>query len=166
MSKPITTPQPGLVAVWSLAGNANDVVGPYEGTTSGSTGFLTFPVAPNCGSTTSTTLCLRNRFSVTAKWRTDPPGTLPNGQAQVAGVPNSGSGLFQFFSPDNWEIMLKVLDGCGLNNRFWVFSAATTNVYYRLDVLDVKAGAQRIYFNYPGPPAPAVTDVDALATCP
>ena len=39
-------------------------------------------------------------------------------------------------------------------------------VFYRMTVYDIHAGAQKIYFNYPGPPAPAVTDVTAFATCP
>jgi hypothetical protein len=63
-------------------------------------------------------------------------------------------------------VMVKVLNGCGLNNRWWLFSAATTNVFYRLEVTDVTTGTSKIYFNYPGPPAPAVTDTDAFATCP
>ncbi|HEX7807927.1 MAG TPA: LamG domain-containing protein [Thermoanaerobaculia bacterium] len=168
MSHEITAPETGLVAVWPLDGNVADVTGPHDGSTAGtSVAFLTAPVALNCGSTTATHLCLRDRFSINARWRTDPaPGSLTNGQAQVAGVPNAGSGLFQFFAPDNWEIMVKALDGCGLNNRYWVFSAATTNVFYRLDVTDVRTGKSKIYFNYPGPPAPAVTDTDAMATCP
>lgn len=168
MSSEITAPQEGLVAVWPFNGNAADVTGPYDGSTTGTgVAFLTAPVAPNCGANTATHLCLRNRFSISARWRTDPaPGSLTNGQAQVAGVGNTGSGLFQFFSPDNWEVMVKALDGCGLNNRYWIFSAATTNVFYRLDVTDVKTGKSKIYFNYPGPPAPAVTDTDAMATCP
>jgi len=168
MDNPINAPQGGLIAVWSLAGNAQDVVGPYDGSVQGAgVGFLTFPVALNCGATTATAHCLLNRFLITARWRTNPlPGSLTDGQAQTAGCANSGSGLFQFFSPNNWEIMVKALNGCGLNNRYWIFSAATTNVFYRMEVLDVQAGVQKIYFNYPGPPAPAVTDVNAFATCP
>ena len=81
-------------------------------------------------------------------------------------VASSNSGIFWFFSSDNWEVMVKVLNACGLNNRYWVFSAATTNEFYRMEVFDVRAGVNKIYFNYPGPPAPAVTDVDAFATCP
>lgn len=167
-NREITTVEAGLVGVWPFNGNAADVIGPHDGALTGTgVAFLTFPVAPNCGVSTATSLCLRNRFAISARWRTDPePGSLTNAQAQVAGAANAGSGLFQFFSPDNWEIMVKALDGCGLNNRYWIFSAATTNVYYRLEVLDVKTGTQKIYFNYPGPPAPAVTDTSALAVCP
>jgi hypothetical protein len=162
-----TAAESGLVAVWSLNGNANDVIGPFDGSTTGTeVGFLTSPVAANCGNNTATSLCLLDRFSISARWRTDPAGTLTNDSAKVAGAANDGSGLFQFFSPDNWEILVKSLNGCGLNNRYWLFSAATTNVFYRMEVLDVKTGTQKIYFNYPGPPAPAVTDTDAFATCP
>ena len=62
--------------------------------------------------------------------------------------------------------MVKTVNACGFNNRYWAFSAGTTNVFYRLEVLDVRAGVNKIYFNYPGPPAPAVTDTAAFATCP
>ena len=168
MDNPINAAQAGLVAVWALDGNPQDVVGPHDGSLQGGgVGFLTFPVALDCGANTATTLCLLDRFVITARWRTNPlPGTLTDGQAQVAGCANQGSGLFQFFSPNNWEIMVKALNGCGLNNRYWIFSAATTNVFYRMEVFDIRSGTQKIYFNYPGPPAPAVTDTDAFATCP
>lgn len=168
LNERITSAQPGLVAVWSLDGNASDIIGARDGALGGAgVAFLTAPVAVNCGVSTATTLCLNNRYTVRAFWRTNAtPGTHYDGQAQVASCPNPGSGLFWFFAPTNWEVMVKVLNGCGLNNRWWVFSAATTNVYYRLEVTDVTSGAQKIYFNYPGPPAPAVTDTDAFATCP
>lgn len=168
MSQPITAAQPGLVGVWALNGNANDVIGPFDGSlVNTGVGFLTFPVALNCGSGSATSLCLQDRFLINSRWRTNPaPGTLTDGDGHVVGCPNEGSGLFWFFSANNWEVMAKVIDGCGLNDRYWVFSAATTNVFYRLEVLDVRSGVQKIYFNYPGPPAPAVTDVNAFATCP
>lgn len=161
---PITTAQTGLVAVWAAGGPA-DVVGPYDGARVGSLPAMTFPVAANCGSGSATSLCLNDRHAVSVRWRTDPPGgTL--GTGQVAPLTTEESGLFWFFGPNNWEVMVKVLNGCGLNDRWWVFTAATTNVYYRLEVFDIRAGVNKVYFNYPGPPAPAVTDVSALATCP
>jgi hypothetical protein len=167
LSVEIASAQDGLVGVWPFNGSAADVVGPHGGSTTGAgVGFLTFPIAANCGANTATSLCLLNRFRVTARWRVDDPGTLTNAPASVAGAANAGSGLFQFFGPDNWEILVKALDGCGVNNRYWLFSAATTNVFYRLDVTDVVGGKQKIYFNYPGPPAPAVTDVSAFLSCP
>lgn len=58
--------------------------------------------------------------------------------------------------------MVKALNGCSLNSRYWVFSASTTNLFYRLYVFDVTSGVGKTYFNYPGPPAPAVTDAHAF----
>lgn len=163
----VNTGQPGLIAVWALNGNGNDVFGNYNGSTQGSgVNVANFAVTSDCGSSTATTLCLLDRFQIQSFWRTDPAATPVDGQGQVVSVANEGSGLFWFFSAQNWEIMIKALNGCGLNNRYWIFSAATTNVFYRVEVTDVTAGERKIYFNYPGPPAPAVTDTSAFATCP
>lgn len=163
---PITTAQPGLVSVWGLNGNANDPVGGHNGSVGGSgVNYFTFPVAISCGSSTATSLCLDGRFAVSIQFRTGAPGTA-QGTAQTVPFTTSNSGLFWFFSSTNWEVMVKTLNGCGLNNRYWVFSAATTNVFYRMEVFDIRAGVNKVYFNYPGPPAPAVTDTSAFATCP
>jgi hypothetical protein len=167
LNKRITVAQPGLIAVWPLNGNGQDIIGSRDGATGGSgTGFLTFPPSAGCGLSTVNALCLNGRFSIISKWRTNPtPGTPIDGNAFVVGS-GASSGLFWFFSAENWEVMAKVLNGCGLNNRYWYFSASATNVFYRIEVTDVVQGEAKIYFNYPGPPAPAVTDTDAFATCP
>jgi hypothetical protein len=156
----------GLVAVWHLDASAVDAVGGHNGTLAGSgVHYFTFPATLSCGSSSSSALCLDGRFFVTARFRTGAPGTAES-PATTAACSNPASGLFWFFSPDNWEVMVKTVNACGLNSRYWVFSAATTNVFYRLEVFDVRAGVNKIYFNYPGPPAPAVTDTDAFVTCP
>jgi ELWxxDGT repeat protein len=105
-------------------------------------------------------LCLQNgRFelSVTAQ-----------GQHLVEGsrvLASAESGVFSFFAPNNWELLVKVLDGCTINQRFWVYSAAATDVPFTLKVLDRATGEQREY-SHPGfaPAAPAL-DSDAFATC-
>jgi hypothetical protein len=167
LDETITSAQPGLVAVWPLDGDADDALGSHDGSqVGGGMDFGNFPGLANCGAGDATTLCLADRFRITADWRTNPlPGSAPDGAAQVLPTGNEGSGIFTFFGVNNWEIMVKALDGCGLNDRYWIFSAATTNLYYRLDVTDVVGGKAKIYFNYPGPPAPAVTDTSAFATC-
>ena len=161
---PITSAQPGLVAVWPLDANAIDVVGGHNGSIVGGLGFLNFPVVLNCGTGSATSACLNTRFSASIQFRD--PNTGVYGQAQVVSCPNPDSAIFWFFASNAWEVMVKTVNGCALNNRYWAFSAATTNVFYRLTVTDVRAGAAKIYFNYPGPPAPAVTDTAAFATCP
>jgi len=158
--------QPGLVALWPLNNNTNDVVGGHNGTLQGSATYGFNGTGPSCApAASSTALCLLDRFLIKVK---DRVGVQSNAEAvaNVVPVANPGSGLFWFFGPDNWEVMVKALDGCGLTNTYWIFSAATTNVFYRMDVYDYHTGTQKIYFNYPGPPAPAVTDTNAFATCP
>jgi len=111
-----------------------------------------------------TTLCLRDgRFEVQVDWR-DFQGTL--GVGRVVPVDSVDSGLFWFFDADNWEMLVKVLDGCGINDRFWVFSAATTDVEFTLRVTDTSSGLVKTYFNPSGVAAAANTDTDAFATCP
>jgi len=165
INKTISTPQTGLVAVYHLDGSANDAIAGHHGTTAGTAGFLTSPVALSCGSTTSSALCLSgNRFLVSSKWWTISDGNRGNGTI----VPGSSadSGNVWFFGPNNWELLVKVLDGCPVNNRKWVFSAATTDQHYVLVVTDVKSGQTKRYFNYGGNAAPAITDTEAFATCP
>ncbi len=164
---PLSTPQPGLVAVWPFQ-SLNDPVGGHNGTLvnedAGVSAIglisLGYPLGP-CSGIFDTELCLNNRFSISARFRVGAPGTAED-DAHTVNVPNPGSGLFWFFAPDNWEVMVKEINGCGLNNHHWIFSAATTNVFYRLTVYDNSHAEQKIYFNYPGPPAPAVTDINAF----
>jgi len=109
-------------------------------------------------------LCLnRGRFEVSAQWQ-DFSGNTGGGHVVPLGSPDSG--LFWFFSDTNWEVLVKVLDGCGLNDRFWVFAAATTDVQYTLRVHDTVSGVAREYVNPLGAAADAITDTDAFATCP
>jgi predicted esterase len=113
---------------------------------------------------TATRLCLAGgRFAVEAHWRT-PQGTA--GPARVAEARGPDSGLFWFFRPDNWELQVKVLDGCSLTGRYWVFAAAATNVEYDLTVTDVTSGEHADYHHDAGPPAPASTDTLALHVSP
>lgn len=108
------------------------------------------------------TLCLQGgRFQVQVDWRAG-----PSGRGQVVPGATDDSGLFWFFSPNNWEILIKVLDGCGINGHYWVFAAATTDVEYTIRVTDTANGTVKTYFNPLGRSAPAITDSEAFATCP
>ena len=162
INEPILADTTGLVATWGLNANANDVTGDHNGAGVGGPGYLTFPVAPFCVPS-ATTLCLDDRFAVSAEWRNYSDVT---GVASVASCGSDDSGLLWFFNPQNWEVLIKSVDGCGLNNRYWIYSAATTDVFYRITVTDVVAGASKTYFNYLGEPAKANNDSDAFATCP
>lgn len=112
-----------------------------------------------------TTLCLNDdRFKAEVAWRI-PNGNQGSGRAvPVPTAPDSG--LFYFFEAANIEMLVKVLDACPLNNRFWVFYAATTNVQFTLTVTDTQTGAVKVYFNPLNQAAAPVQDTSAFATCP
>ncbi len=109
------------------------------------------------------TVALRSgRFEVRVDWK-DHDGLTGVGRP-VPGASESTT-LFSFFGRDNWELMVKVLDGCALNDHFWVFTAASTDVEYSLEVTDTSTGEVRTYANQLGQRAPATTDVEAFETC-
>lgn len=113
---------------------------------------------------TSTSLCLnQGRFKVEVAWRNF-EGQTGSGFRAPGGTADSG--LFYFFQPDNLELLVKVIRGCDLNSRYWVFAAATTNVEYTLKVTDTQENVVKTYFNPLGRSAPAITDTEAFATCP
>jgi hypothetical protein len=86
----------------------------------------------------------------------DPPH---GGRASLVAPPSRDSALFYFFSPANWEVMVKVLDGCTINQHYWVYGAASTDVGYTVEVRDTAgAGRLRSYRHAAGTPAPAITD--------
>lgn len=124
-------------------------------------------IAPVSGCAQSSTVhCLSDeRFKARIHWRTTFGTRGPAPAVHAASTDDSG--LFYFFNQDNWEVLLKVLNACtGTPPRFWVFSAATTNVEYTITVTDTDAQVARSYFKPQGPPAPAITDTGAFATCP
>jgi hypothetical protein len=107
-------------------------------------------------------LCLRDRrFTVDVTWE----AAGASGRGQLAANATADSGLFWFFDAANWELLVKVLDGCSVNDRFWVFAAATTDVAYVLTVTDTRTGQSKRYENPTGTTARAIADTDALAVC-
>ncbi|MES1245986.1 MAG: fibronectin type III domain-containing protein [Acidobacteriota bacterium] len=119
------------------------------------------PVGP-CVADAHTLCLLGDRFRVQVAWETTDGAT---GQASVVPGASDNSGVLWFFNEDNWEMLLKVIDGCTVTNHYWVFFAATTNVEFVVTVTDTQTGAVKTYLNPQGNSADAVTDTNALA-CP
>ena len=128
-----------------------------------------------CASTTpfncvddSTTLCLdRGRYAVRAGWNDGSEVQLAkvarlNGQD----IKTDNQGLMYFFDANNWELMVKVLDGCHINDHKWLFGSANTNIEYTLWVADSQTGEVLCYDNPVGMAAMTVADTQAFATCP
>jgi hypothetical protein len=109
-----------------------------------------------------TTLCLQgNRFAVTMDFDSE----FEDGQA-VGQRETIDSGLFWFFRPSNIEALVKVLDGCDVNDHYWVFLAAATDVGFDLTVTDTLSGEFKTYSNEQGNDAEPRLDTAAFMTCP
>ena len=111
----------------------------------------------------STTLCLNgNRFKVTATFQIQGGAVTP---AQVVEM-TEDTGYLWFFQSTNVEVVLKVLNGCSINSRYWVFAAGLTNVRVVITVTDVQTGTVRTYTNPLNTAYAPVQDTGAMAVCP
>ncbi len=120
-------------------------------------------LSSNPGGGSPNTVFLRdNRFTVDVEW-TDSDNVSGPGRLITQ---SDDSALLYFFSESNWEMLIKVLDGCAINDRNWVFYAATTDVAFTLTVTDTQTNDTKIYQNPLGQAANAITDTDAFMTCP
>jgi hypothetical protein len=109
-----------------------------------------------------TNLCLNGgRFRVSATWRTS---NGSSGQGQAVRL-TGDTGYFWFFDRENIEVVLKTLNACGLNNRFWVFAAGLTSVRTEITVEDTVTGITKKYNNPQGTPFQPIQDTQAFATC-
>lgn len=119
-----------------------------------------FPAAPCTPDAFS--LCLNGgRYRVRAAYRT-PQGVSGDG---IAVGLSETSGYFWFFSADNVEVTVKVLDGCSFNSRKWAFASGMTNVAVTLTVTDTVTGVTRNYENPGGTPFAPIQDTNAFI-CP
>jgi hypothetical protein len=109
------------------------------------------------------TLCIGGRFQIRVNYRSATAGAGTAINLDSLGVTQGG--LFWFFGATNPEMLIKVLNGCALNQRFWLFYAATTNVGFTLTATDLHTGIAHVYRNAVGTTAPPVLDTAAFA-CP
>ena len=108
------------------------------------------------------TLCLNEgRFRVTADWAAASGAGGRGGSVQLT----ADTGAFWFFDPGNVEMVVKLLDGCGLNEHFWVFSGGLTDTEVQLTVVDTETGVAGTWFNPEGTLLSPVQDNEAFETC-
>jgi len=106
-------------------------------------------------------LCLADgAFAVSMSW-TDPN----DGQVKPAFNQklSQDSGALWFTAPSNLEVLVKVLDACGLNQHRWFFGAASTDLAFEITVRETATGTVRTYSNTPSTPALAITDTSAFS---
>lgn len=76
------------------------------------------------------------RFEVAVRYHDPNSGAW--GQARMSTFRVSAhAGLFYFFEPENPELLLKVLNGCGVNGQWWVFGSAATDLRYEIRIVDL-----------------------------
>jgi hypothetical protein len=123
----------------------------------------TAPMVSTACTPAGTARCLNGgRFRVEATYRTSQGRT---GKAQVVQV-TPDTGYLWFFDAGNVEAVVKVLDSCSLNQRFWVFAGGLTDVEVNLRVTDTTNGTARTYSNPLGTTFAPIQDTGAFATCP
>lgn len=91
------------------------------------------------------------RFRARAEWTSDFGPAPGRGTARGATEPDSDeSASFWFFRPQNRELFLKVLDGCELNDHYWVFASGLTDVGVELRLEDTQTSASWSASTEPG----------------
>ncbi len=150
-------PSGGILAAATVtdlrSNDANVVLGQRQ-----AAGFLgSGPCTPDANS-----LCLNGgRFKVTATWQS------ATGSGTGTAIPGtSDTGQFWFFSSQNVEMVVKVLNGCGFNQRYWVFAGGLTNVQVTMTVTDASNGTVKTYTNPLNTAFAPVQDTAAFSTCP
>jgi hypothetical protein len=165
----------GLTSSTNLPGTAGGARAAYGGGTGDVfvarlTADLALAPQQSC-SANSTTLCLNNgRFKVQTQWTT-PEVQTGNGGAFASTGSGAGqavaltsdTGYFWFFSANNVEMVLKVVDGRAVNNRFWVFAGGLTNVNVVITVTDTLTGTVKTYTNPQNTAFQPIQDTAAFA---
>lgn len=135
--------------------------------------FGSSPPPAGCQPNT-TTLCIDDapgdaRYAVQVHYQSTQGGGV-SGNAHAISLSSLGvhnGGLFWFFSQNNPELLIKVLNACsgGGNGYHWLFCSAGTNVGVTVTVTDTETGAQEIYSNPDLQPMESIQDVTAFP-CP
>ncbi len=116
---------------------------------------------PRCRGSAEAHCLSGGRFRASTSWSTA-QGTSGAGQTRAL---TDETGAFWFFDESNLEIVVKVLDGCGVNGKYWVFATGLTDVEVRLEITDTETGRQRIYESQQGEPFRLIRDTEAFGAC-
>ena len=134
----IPSPQGGIFKIALVASS------PFSGVT------LLVTVTPSaaCPAGPATLCLLGGRFKVEVSWTNQHSGNVQGVGQAIPGTDQTG--YFWFFSPDNTELVVKMLDGRTLNGHFWFFHGGLSDVDYLIKVTDTQTGVQQTYHNPPG----------------
>jgi len=128
-----------------------EAIGRFIGAPASSAAFAPCPAA-------GSSLLLNNcRFGLSVEWA-DSRGRTGRG---VPVQLTNDTGYFWFFSPDNVELVVKVLDARPVNGKIWVFFGALSAVEYSITVRDLATTSVKRYENPSGTFA-SVGDTEAF----
>ncbi len=120
----------------------------------------------SCVSGVDTACVQSGRFEVKVNWETAiATGTgmvMSFGGQQAA---NDESSFWWFFSPTNFEMGVKVLNACAVNDSFWVYTSGLTDQGWTVHVRDTVTGATRTYSNALGHLSSTFADTGSFS-CP
>jgi hypothetical protein len=108
-------------------------------------------------------ICLQNDLFLVAIDNIS--GPAPGGLGTPVRTGSTDTGIFWFYNDRNWEVMVKVLNGCAINGHYWVFAGALTDQRYRINVFRNSDGALKTYSNQLGTRSRAFADTAAFP-CP
>jgi hypothetical protein len=142
----------------------------------GGSAFYLYPFGVSSGSCSGSsgsctrnanTACLVNgRFEVTISYRNASGhgnGTIMNFAGKRA--ESDESAFLYFTDSSNFEMGVKILPACGVNNHFWVFIGGLTNQGWAVNILDTMTGRSKSYSNGLNHLTSTTADTQALA-CP
>lgn len=117
-----------------------------------------------CIRNSETACLLGGRFEVKVQWTT----STSSGAARVMSfdgerTESNESVFFYFFNLANFEMGVKVLNACGVNNNYWIFVSGLTNQGYAVTVRDSLTGRVKTYSNPLGTYPTTVGDTSALS---
>jgi hypothetical protein len=164
-------PAPDLATVTGVLtsnGGSGNTSSPSPPCGSACTGHFTLTRQVGSCSPTSSDLCVAHsgdhEFDITVHYFTTQGGGAEADAHAIdltcAGVTQGGN--FAFFQDTNPEVIVKVLNACAINNTYWVFISAATNVGFTVVVRDTVTGAVVTYSNPDQHAATPVQDTAAL----
>ena len=119
-----------------------------------------------------TTLCIDDapgdaRYKVQVSFATSQGGgsSGPGHAIPLSSLGVVHGGLFWFFSADNPELLVKILNTCSFSSNHWFFASAGTNVGLTITVTDTKTSFQQVYTNADIHPMVPIQDETTLR-CP
>ena len=123
---------------------------------------------PVCTRNATTGCLVGGRFQVTVDYTSQNSGS---GAAQVMQfngqrAEDDESVFWWFFSPTNFEMGLKILNGCPVNQHFWVFISGLTNQGWTVHIKDTQTGTIASTSNPIGRLTPTIAATVSPLTCP